>query len=591
VALEERIQPDSDIDVQLQRILADPGFQSAPQLSALLSHLVERTLAGQIDDLKATAIAQAVFRRDDSFDAQTDTIVRVEAGRLRRRLAQYYEGNGLHDPLVIDVPKGAYRATFSEPVTPAPEPQPETQATGHPESREATKPTAPTNQSTRKWVALLVLCVGLLLAFLLWRPGAGEKPLPAVSSKPFIMVMPMVYNDTGIGQQVVERSMQAVISKLAKLSDISVMAYRSSKQLATDKVPFSSLRSAHGVTHVLDGYLDIQQNEVLARIEIVETGSKEAIWSENVNGKLGALSDFENLLSNRITAALSVTLDPDQTKRLYLQHGANLEALELFRYALRAIYPPDKGRIMAARDLFQRVTELDPDFAGGYAGLSLTYSYNVLFENSSSPQNDLEQAVAYAEKAIAVDPGFGMGVAMLGVAHTLMGDTQKGLIYTRRAIGLEPGEPLSHQWLALSLIRSGRPQEGIAEIQEALRLDPRDPQMPYLSILGMLHFAVGDNKQAIAAFEEDELHSIRRGPYVYAMQAAAYAELGNEKAARAMIPKLNTDLISQAFPVEHWLGGMLTDQQQQRTLSNLYRIGMLRPEQRHTAGSIAPPQV
>jgi len=86
--LAEHAHSDSEIEAQLQRILAAECFQSTPQLSALLSYLVERTLAGQFEDLKAVAIAQAVFRRDESFDAQTDTIVRVEAGRLRRRLAR-----------------------------------------------------------------------------------------------------------------------------------------------------------------------------------------------------------------------------------------------------------------------------------------------------------------------------------------------------------------------------------------------------------------------------------------------------------------------------------------------------------------------
>ena len=585
--LAEQAQTNSEVEEQLQRILADPSFQSAPKLSALLCYLVERTQAGQIDDLKAVAIAKAVFSRDDSFDAQTDTIVRVEAGRLRRRLAQYYEGTGLNDPLVIDIPKGAYTTRFSEPATPASESEsgPAPHIAGHAEPAVIAKPAAPANQPARKWVALLSL--GLLLALFLWQLSDGEKPGPAVSSKPFIMVMPMAHRSSAIDQKVVDRALEAVISKLAKLNNISVMAYRSSVKLATDKLPLSSLHADHGVSHILDGRLEVDKNEVRALIEIVETSSGKAIWSELVTGKLSALFDFEDLMSDRIATALSVTLDPDQNERLYLRHSSNLEALELFRYAIRAIYPPDKGRIAAAHDLFQRVTELDPDFAGGHAGLSLAYSYGVLFESSSAPQKDLEQAIIHAEKAVAVDPSFGMGVAMLGVAHTLKGDTERGLRYTRRAIGLEPGDPLSHQWLALTLIRMGRPQEGIAAIREALRLDPRDPQMPYLCILGMLHFAAGDNRQAIMAFEEDQLRGIRRGPYVYAMQAAAYAEQGDERAARALIPALNADLIAQAFPVEHWLGGRLTDEQRrQQTFSTLYRMGMLRPEQRQTASAI-----
>ncbi len=168
--LAERDQPNSEIDEQLQRILTDPGFQSAPQLSKLLTYLVERALVGQADDFKATAIAKAVFRRDDSFDAQTDTIVRVEAGRLRRRLAKYYEGDGLNDPLVIDIPKGGYTPRFSEPATPAPEsgavPEsgPAPQTTGHAESGAITTPAAPARQPARKWAALLTL--GLFICFL-----------------------------------------------------------------------------------------------------------------------------------------------------------------------------------------------------------------------------------------------------------------------------------------------------------------------------------------------------------------------------------------------------------------------------------------
>ena len=182
--LAEQAQSNSEVEEQLQRILADPSFQSAPKLSALLCYLVERTQAGQIDDLKAVAIAQAVFNRDESFDAQTDTIVRVEAGRLRRRLAQYYEGNGLNDPLVIDIPKGAYTTRFSEPATPTSESEsgPAPQVTGHAEHAVITQPAAPASQPSRKWVALLSL--GLLLAVVLWQFGDGEKSAPAAARTP-----------------------------------------------------------------------------------------------------------------------------------------------------------------------------------------------------------------------------------------------------------------------------------------------------------------------------------------------------------------------------------------------------------------------
>ena len=98
---------------ELGRILASPGFAKARQLRTFLSFLVEKTLAGDTENLKEYSIAVQVFGRDDSFDPTADNIVRVEARRLRTRLAEYYASDGRFDPLLIDIPKGTYIPQFS----------------------------------------------------------------------------------------------------------------------------------------------------------------------------------------------------------------------------------------------------------------------------------------------------------------------------------------------------------------------------------------------------------------------------------------------------------------------------------------------
>ena len=72
--------------------------------------MVEETLAGRGDRIKAYTIATAALGRDDNFDPQIDPIVRVEAGRLRQALRQYYAAEGRHDPIVIDLPVGRLHA-------------------------------------------------------------------------------------------------------------------------------------------------------------------------------------------------------------------------------------------------------------------------------------------------------------------------------------------------------------------------------------------------------------------------------------------------------------------------------------------------
>ena len=93
---------------QVSRILRSPSFLQVPTLGRLLHYLVEHTVAGDQGQLKEYAVGLEVFGRGAAFDPRTDTIVRVHARRLRRRLEQYYASDGHADPILVEVPKGHY---------------------------------------------------------------------------------------------------------------------------------------------------------------------------------------------------------------------------------------------------------------------------------------------------------------------------------------------------------------------------------------------------------------------------------------------------------------------------------------------------
>src|SRR5215470_15150449 len=103
---------------ELQAVLGSPAFARSPALSHLLSYLCEKTFAGETDQIKEYSIAVDVFGRPDSFDQDIDSIVRVQANRLRKRLAEYYNGEGASHRMRITVPVGQYVPLFEE-VSPA----------------------------------------------------------------------------------------------------------------------------------------------------------------------------------------------------------------------------------------------------------------------------------------------------------------------------------------------------------------------------------------------------------------------------------------------------------------------------------------
>lgn len=97
---------------QLERILGSEEFRNAPMLSRFLRHVVEHRLRDDPSSLKEYVLGVEVFDRGPEFDPRTDTIVRVNARRLRARLGAYYQEAGRHDPVLIEMPKGGYAATI-----------------------------------------------------------------------------------------------------------------------------------------------------------------------------------------------------------------------------------------------------------------------------------------------------------------------------------------------------------------------------------------------------------------------------------------------------------------------------------------------
>jgi len=112
-------EPQELLAVQVQKalteILASTPFRSSKQSQQLLRYIVDQTLAGHGEMLKERVIGAEVFGRRPDYDTNSDPIVRARAAELRKRLAQFYVGEGANSAIRIEISLGAYHATFTEP--------------------------------------------------------------------------------------------------------------------------------------------------------------------------------------------------------------------------------------------------------------------------------------------------------------------------------------------------------------------------------------------------------------------------------------------------------------------------------------------
>lgn len=124
----------------LGNALESPEFRSAPQLRSFLDFVVCAALEERREKIKGYTIAVEALGRPQDFNPVTDPIVRVEAARLRRRLARYYSGSGARAHVRIIIPKGSYAPEF--------EPGPHAERGDQPSSAVTTEVVAPASDES-----------------------------------------------------------------------------------------------------------------------------------------------------------------------------------------------------------------------------------------------------------------------------------------------------------------------------------------------------------------------------------------------------------------------------------------------------------
>jgi TolB-like protein len=259
--------PEQDVRAELDRILSSKGFSGAGRLSKLLRYVADKTLAGETGQLKEYAVGIEVFDRDEKYDPRLDSIVRVEAGRLRTRLDEYYNGEGAASPVRISLPRGGYVARF-EPSQP-------------PEI-----PPAPEAPARRRPTALFALAGVLAVAIggMVWWLQTRDRN-PHVDLRPTAAVLPFSANMIGGDNNYSEQITEAVTSELARLGTISVASFTSAMQFESRRPAMREIADALKSTYVVEGSAEDEASEMLVVIRLVNTENDRKVWVSDYRGQ------------------------------------------------------------------------------------------------------------------------------------------------------------------------------------------------------------------------------------------------------------------------------------------------------------------
>jgi hypothetical protein len=294
----------SELLQQLERLVASKHFRNSKRYPSLLRFVVEQTLAGNTEGLKERTLGIHVFNKSSDYDTNADPIVRVTAGEIRKRIAQYYQEPEHGHELRIDLPLGSYVPHFAAaaahglPVT-LPDQHQEHAQPDSPQSSEEQSAVQPerARKVRRTGVALLAaLLISLGVATVLislrsLRDARRHQALtliwrPTLASKSPALIVIGVHTLDNNGRDI-PPDINADFPRDQQQSMLSAMIH-------SDMLPVSDLVSCSKITDLLTQHGQAYRTK----------GSTDTTLDELRQGPVVLIGGLDNVWTMRLTAKL-----------------------------------------------------------------------------------------------------------------------------------------------------------------------------------------------------------------------------------------------------------------------------------------------
>jgi serine/threonine-protein kinase len=411
---------DQKTRLQLTRLLNSRTFHQADRLKRFISFVVEETISGRGNQLKEFLVGMEVFGKDARFDPRTDPIVRVQARRLRARLARYYSEEGQADEIVIDLPKGGYAPVIKRVEAAAP----------------------------RRLVTA------------------------ALVNRNTVVVLPFADHSQNAGQDYFCRGVRdEIIQTLMRLDNIRVVSPGGDVSLAADSDPRDAANRLNA-SIVISGSIRQSRDDFRITTFLMDSVSGRYLWSDSIDRRMDDVFAIQEEVAAAVAEKLSSELAGARNTRGQSPTG-NLAAYNLYLQGRYHMGQRTEEGLRLAVEFFERAIVEDEQYAQAFCGLADSYGllghYGIL-----SPAEVWTKIASNAAWAVTLDDSSAEAHASLAhVKATQDWDWLGAQREFQRAIRLDSRYPTAHHWYAMSCLAPlGKLDEAVEEIQIAQALDP-----------------------------------------------------------------------------------------------------------------------
>ncbi|MGB5638788.1 MAG: winged helix-turn-helix domain-containing protein [Sedimenticolaceae bacterium] len=506
-AVERFLVGDWTVDPAANRLSRlDEEVRVEPKVMRVLTYLAERR-------------GEVVSRHDLEANVWTGTIVTDDAVtnaiiKLRKAL-----GDSAREPLYVEtIAKSGYRLIAETSMLEA-----TPDAGGAPGPRERHPPRGQPSWLKILFLGLLVLSGVLFFWFTASPPSVDPKP---AEPRPVVAVLPFE-NLSGDSEQAYFSNgiTEDLITDLSKIGGLRVVARNSAFAYKGSTETEQQIGAELGARYLVKGSVRRSNDRLRINVRLTDTADGSNRWAERYDRQISDILPLQDEITQKIVAALQVTLSSGDRERLARDYVANVEAYDLF---LRGMdhYGRRSGEDNAlARQYYEQAIEVAPGFARAYAGLALTLTTSAVNGWGGSLKQSLAEAETLVNEAMRLDDTLPQVHFVMGQVNMYRRDYTAALDDVARAIELTPSYADAYALLAWILHFAGRPEDGLGAIDQAIDLNPRVPAVYHL-VQGALWYELKEYDKAVRTLEL-AVGSNPSYQLAHVFLAASYAAAGN----------------------------------------------------------------
>jgi adenylate cyclase len=361
------------------------------------------------------------------------------------------------------------------------------------------------------------------------RLGSAPSTPYALSllDKPSIAVLPF-QNMSGDPEQEYfsDGVAEDIITLLSQSRSLFVIARNSSFTYKGRAVDVKQVGRELGVRYVLEGSVRRGGNRVRVTAQLIEAATGNHLWAERYDRELADVFAVQDEITQAVAVVIEPTVAEVERQRAIRRPPESVSAWEAYQQGLWHMSQINAADHEEAKQLFRRVTDLDPTFGAAYAQLAHVTIHEATFYQKRNLVEALDEGLALARRALSLDRTDALGHSSVSRALTLRGDHAGGLAEAREALAINPNLAIGHAALGMALLFGGSPREAINVIREALRRDPYDPtRVIRMSQLALAHYYLREYETAVE-MARTTIRSYPGHPFAYRYLAAALGQLG-----------------------------------------------------------------